>query len=865
MYIYIQKIDGNYKHILRKNTTLQVQHNFVFVDTESKTIQIDKDTQKLIFYLGFAYFWNRIEKTLKPFYFKYVSGFWNYLECQFSKENNELILYAHNTEFDFKMLNGFLELQKRNWKLETFYIKGKIFMLIFKKDNYTLYIYDTMNYVQKSLKELGKSVRLKKLGISFDKCTDKELIVYCKRDVRILYKIIKKLIELLELFELTKIKATSGSLAFNCFRHKFIKPDYKNPLSNNNIIIHNWKKVVKLERESYHGGITECFNLKPNLDCYKLDINSMYSKIMYDNRFPIRLLLYNHESSHSNKELMDLYNKIKYKPLRTLIAKVSVIIPKENAYIMNNFGLGKTSFTYTNNKPIKITLCLPELLFLERNNGKICKIHEIAIYRTKKIFKEYIKFFHNKRVEYKKTNDLIFVEFCKKFMNLLYGKFAQKKIEYKTLKYNDKFISKNRYVIECMIQKRKLEVQNDKLFYVISYLGTLNNKYELYIINHELIRLKKLEQNSFDSFVAISSLIASYSRMLLIKYLKIAKRENVFYCDTDSLFVNEIGYNNLKSMNLIDKFELGKLKIEGIGKCSIYAPKFYDFNNNRKVKGIKKDSVLIKENNKKAIYETTVWKKFKSDLKSGFINEQIIITTTKEIYKKYDKGKIINNIVYPYSIQEINKLNKHYNRDNQINGNVYNIMRLKFKKLIILMANKLDIKQNKLKLIEIKEFYESIKISEKEFKEIMLKVYNNYYSQNIHSYTSKFNNFYNFGYLDILNFKISQEKKRIKLLNKNPKLQQKAIKKYYSKENINMRFITIRKMLDSQYYESISNFDITDMINSYPKWKNYDIVNELISLYESGNLLDSDIELDEIEKREYKEFELMREYYKTKE
>jgi len=110
------------------------------------------------------------------------------------------------------------------------------------------------------------------------------------------------------------------------------------------------------------------------------------------------------------------------------------------------------------------------------------------------------------------------------------------------------------------------------------------------------------------------------------------------------------------------------------------------------------------------------------------------------------------------------------------------------------------------------------------------------------------------------------QKKKYKFDNRNPKKQQLAIDNYYSVKSINFRFITIRKMLDSRYYTVISDFDIRNIMNAYPNWSNLDYVNELINQYNIGDLIDSDIvEIDELELRENKQLEAMREYYENKE
>ena len=71
-------------------------------------------------------------------------------------------------------------------------------------------------------------------------------------------------------------------------------------------------------------------------------------------------------------------------------------------------------------------------------------------------------------------------------------------------------------------------------------------------------------------------------------------------------------------------------------------------------KGVRKtNSKLISETKEKVVYQVELWKRFKSDLKLGNLNQQIIEVATKEVFKTYDKGKTIDNIVYPYSIIEL--------------------------------------------------------------------------------------------------------------------------------------------------------------------------------------------------------------------
>lgn len=638
-------------HIFKENINLKLQKSFCFVDTETNIIQINDKTQELNFKLGCCIFWNRTKQNNNILYrntFFNVSDFWNSLDNKFNDNNKDLILFAHNTQFDFKILDGFKQLSIRNWKLESFYIKSNTFILIWKKEKYTLHIWDTLNYVNKSLKELGKSLNYEKMEINFNQANDFYLAKYCMNDVRIIYLFIKRLIDFLEVNDLSRLKATAGSLSLNTFRHKFYKENKKQ------ILIHDWKKAIVLERNSYHGGITDCFQIGSFDDVYKLDINSMYPSVMKKHRLPIRLLLWQNEGIHNQEYLMNLYNQSKRIKNVCCIMKVDVYIPKHSAYILNDFGLDKNTFAYSNdlNDLITISLCQPELEFIENNGGIIKRIHEIALYYCRYIFKKFVKFFYNKRIAYKKINDNTNVELCKIILNSQYGKWGQREVQIEVLNEKSKFFIDNFNVIRLMINHRLEQLKSISQLNELSYLGTLN-EYEIYIVNHRIYALSYKATNSKDSFVAISSFITSYSRMLLVNFIKIANKSNVYYCDTDSLFTNKDGYINLEIANCINDFELGKLKIENIGYCSIYAPKFYDFNNERKAKGIKKGSLLINESNDKAIYQVELWQKYKTDLKKGTKDKQIITKTIKELNKIYDKGKIINGKVYPYSQKEI--------------------------------------------------------------------------------------------------------------------------------------------------------------------------------------------------------------------
>jgi len=641
-------------HIFRENHSLKIQENYCFLDTESTESKINTTTKELKFKIGCAIFYKYHQNKVKKLRFIKLKRFWNSLFSMFDEKNNQITVFAHNTYFDFKMIDGFNYLLNRDFVLVNHYVRSSVFILRFikydekGKEQYILNFWDTFNYVKKPLSEIAKSVNLTKLDIDFDDYKEYYLRKYCMNDAYILYVFIRQLLEFLEKNNLSKLKPTSASLSLNIFRHKFYN------IKENSIEIHDWKKAIQLERNSYKGGITDVFITNKEIEnVYKTDINSEYAEVMKNEKFPTKLVLYQHEASNSQSKLFRIYNDFKNKQNYGFIMKISYSIPEKYAYLLyKEPKLNKCLFVYGNN--IIGSFCTPELEFIEKY-GKINHIYQLNMYEMSNIFENFITFFYKLKKKYSRENKLALREFTKMILTNLYGKFGQKDIEYKEIDINSHFFIKYHQLIVLMLKEKEFECRNN----CIVYLGTIINECELYLINHKLYSFKQLEKNSKDSFVAISSFTTSYARMLLIKYLLIAKRENVFYVDTDSLFLNQQGFKTLLMKGFIHEYKLGKLKLEGFGKAIFYNPKFYDFTNYkdneklRKCKGVKKKSKLLEENKEKVIYESETWNKMKSDLKNGILNKQLIETTTKEILKTYNKGIVKNHVVYSYNINDL--------------------------------------------------------------------------------------------------------------------------------------------------------------------------------------------------------------------
>ena len=594
-------------HILKANKRREIPHHLIFYDCESYPEKVAEDVEKHRLRLGWAVY-VRVKGNKKPlrFYekwkkFKSREEFWDFV-LSHAKDKKKLYLIAHNQNFDFIILNGFKELEKRGWKLETWIIDANLFYVRFRKEGKTIVVIDTLNLFKFSVKALGEAVGLEKLKVDFNKASERELSVYCRRDVEIIKEMFLSYLKFLVEHNLGNFKWTIASQAFTAFKHRFMR---------HKIYIHDNWEVIELERKTYRGGRCEAFFLgEIRGNVYDLDVNSLYPFVMIKHEYPTKLI--KHGKSLSIEALKRFLSKY------CVIAHVLIKTPEPV------FGVKRERLIFPVGQ-FHAYLCTNELKYaLEK--GYIQKVYEYAVYEKAPIFKEYVQFFYDLKAYYSKTGDKVRRTLTKLFMNSLYGKFGQ---------HNENFI----------------ELDNEGCGdYRVEIFYNERTKERALIINLGEKRYLKVKGHSeaMDSFVAIAAEVTANARMHLWYLMQKAGRENVYYCDTDSVFVNENGFKRLKDE--IDDYELGKLKLERVGtRLEIRNVKDYTIDNITKLKGVRKDSVKIGENQ----YKTYRFLKFRSLLRKGSIDAPMVEYYVKTLKREYRKGIVgKDGWVMPFSLFE---------------------------------------------------------------------------------------------------------------------------------------------------------------------------------------------------------------------
>lgn len=545
------------------NTNVTRPQNIIFFDTETKQT-ITKD--------------NRIKQDLWLYVFKHVyldhSGKYQVVYSKDTYERDDLLDYldtlsdvldtihicSHNLIFDFTVLELLDTLHEHKYELIQFYTKSLATQFRYIKNICTYTFFDTVSLFPLSLAKISETLNINKIDIDLDKAGDKETFIYCNRDVDILIEMLSNWYKFLNVNGFDGFTTTVSSTAFSLYRSSYM---------NIPIDLHCNDEVNTIEREAYKGGRTEVFykGYPGQAIYYKLDVNSMYPYVMAQNKYPTKLInVYDNPSIKYTMNRIKRYSVIAQVVVYTQDNIVSTKVKNRNIYANGQF---------------ETTLTTPEMSYL-LEKGAVKKVKKLITYTQNTIFKEYVNAIYKIKVNSYENNNDIFYLIAKLMQNGLYGKFGQLNTEQDILTEN----------------------AEDKYLREYGYDATTDRHFTITTINHKSFIEYYGGESSF-SFPAIAAHVTAYARCYLYELMLKAGKGNYYYCDTDSLIVNELGYRNLE--RYIDETRLGGLKVEGItDRIIIKAPKDYRFGNEVKLKGISKTAKKIGKNR----YAQQKWQRF---------------------------------------------------------------------------------------------------------------------------------------------------------------------------------------------------------------------------------------------------------------
>lgn len=477
-----------------------------------------------------------------------------------------LWVFAHNIAYDMGIVGGWEILQREGFSVGKCCLDGSTFFIKGEWDGCAIWFQDTFNYYRTSLDSIGRSIGFPKLVMPKHTDDNESWERYCDNDVQVTAAAVDNLIAFGKEEGFGPWQPTVAGQSFACYRSKFMK---------HKVLVHRYKPAIEVERDSYFGGIVDTNFIGTVKNVTELDVCSMYPWACTQ-PLPYRVKHFDYNVPiYRLKSLAEKYMLFADVSLKTEDYQYPVRIKKKVYYPIGEY---------------RTCLAHPELMIaLERGHIQHC--HFASWHLHAPIFKEYMERFvylkeHFKEEEHRNEG---FSNVAKMLNTNLYGKCGQQSpiwqewneatfriiAEENGLPYSEfANIAKNPpklYDFEETISFPEWEIFLD----VRNYWG----KTEIRCGNRE----------SRDSVPAIAACVTSYARVLLRHLQSVCGVRNWYYSDTDSLWVNQIGFSILQTAGCVGDGEAGKLSNKGCyDEVSFNGPKDYQGGDRYKLKGIKR-------------------------------------------------------------------------------------------------------------------------------------------------------------------------------------------------------------------------------------------------------------------------------------
>ena len=586
---------NRFPHIIKSNKGTQQPNNCIWFDTETKHRTDMNGKQYHYLWFGWAVYQRRKEgeKWCAPEWFRFteINQFWEWV-IEKTREKTRLYIFAHNGGFDLPVMNAFTQLPERDFILHSAIADAPPLVLTWKNGSRTIKFVDTLNIWRMPLAKIGESIGKRKIAMPLKSASTEEWDVYGKQDTEIIRCVVLAWLSFLRENDLGGFAPTLASQAMNAYRHRFMHTP---------IFITDRVQALEIDRESYLGGRTECFKMGVfRGDFYYLDFNSMYPSVMFTEEFPNKLL-----GTYARCTFQELK---KWLDTKSVVAQVTINTEEPVYPIVQN---GKLVFPVGS---FKCVLAGPELSYALENHH-IQTLGLCNVYTRAPLFKDFIAFMYTERMKAKADGDEVNTWLYKIMMNSLYGKFGQRG---------------RRYEKEENCDPNDLQVWTE----LDVETGVITKWRSFGGITQQWIE----EGESRESFPAIASYVTSFARLKLWGAINTAGRDNVYYCDTDSLVVNKCGYDLLRDN--LSETTLGFLKLEKrLSYLDIRGPKDYTFNENHVVKGIRKNANWLTD----TVAEQDYFVGLKGLMREYTLNAPVVYTINKVNVRNYTKGVIADN------------------------------------------------------------------------------------------------------------------------------------------------------------------------------------------------------------------------------
>lgn len=590
-------------HLLRGNHTLEAPQSCIWVDTETHEESIGPQKVRHLLTFGWAVHQRTRAKDdwTEPDWFRFETAeeFWTWALSK-TRAKTRLYIFAHNWGFDGPVLHAFSLLPSLGWKLRATVIESPPVILRWRSTDRSIVMLDTLNWWRMPLKKLGERIGAAKLTMPDKDASKESWDVYCRQDVEVIRLTMFEWWAFLKTHRLGGFAPTLASQAMRAFRHRFLDHD---------VLLDDSEDALSLARTALAGGRVECFQIgKVQGPVYHYDVNSMYPAVMEDQEYPTVL-----KATARDARKDELARWLE----RWSVVAECTVETDEPCYALRQHD--KLVFPVGH---FRCSLTSPDLEYA-LHHDHLLQVHHAAVYTRGRIFARFVQELYKLRQQAGAAGDGVSTFMLKILMNSLYGKFAQRGTHWtRSHDTEDPSIS----------QWKEIDAHTREIRHLRQFSGTVQEKLR--------------EEESYDSHPAIAAHVTAYARRKLWEFIVKAGRENVFYCDTDSLFTNSAGAARLAGS--LDQSRLGALKHEATYEwMTIRGAKDYETPKGLVVKGVRGRARWLGPN----VVEHEEWSRLGGLVRQGQLDAPVVVKRTKTLRRVYEKGTVsASGRVVPFSI-----------------------------------------------------------------------------------------------------------------------------------------------------------------------------------------------------------------------
>lgn len=269
-------------HWVRRNETSRAPNRWIWLDTEANVAEHDGgNVQTWRLGVTAADWLNEKRRTWQgPEWQRHETpaDLWAYVDG-FTRASMRTVVMAHNMGYDVRISQAIPQLQTLGWELIRWQVSDQGCVLKYRRESRALWLVDSYSWLSQSLARIGSLIAQDKVPLPAWDADDADWWRRCETDVTILRAAMLPLVKWVRDDDLGNWQPTAGSMAWANWRHRH----YSHP-----VLVHDDEHARTAERAAGYTGRCEAWRhgRLPHGEWVEWDFPLAYPRVCLDTPLP---------------------------------------------------------------------------------------------------------------------------------------------------------------------------------------------------------------------------------------------------------------------------------------------------------------------------------------------------------------------------------------------------------------------------------------------------------------------------------------------------------------------------------------------------------------------------------------------------